>query len=677
LKINVELGTISQLDNRPMAVVHIETSPLEPAKRHTVLVLDCSTSMTASLPDVRRDSQKYISELGDKDWASIIIFSGHNTTRLIAGPTQCTKDGRSLLGRAIEKEVRPIGTTVFSEPLKLTLNTVNRLAGKDTSHNAVLFTDGCAVPTRWSVEEEHKKAFNAASALKQFEAVVSVIGYGVYYDEEFIKALMVDSGNSGVYRHISEIDDFGPTIDEIRTVFHKTSFNSFDLTFTPNFGNVFSIFRTTPEVYKISKGDRAVSKGLYEGKVTLFLQLTAPCSSLTIKGTIDGKIINETPADSKLSPESAADFIRVIAAHAFLSGDKEAAAELLQLTDDMGLAERTASSYTVRESRETGDLMRRVFRDRKFIGAGLKPTGPNHCVLNVMREIIEDSKNVVFLGENAYKRSGELTSDPRVIHPPMRYLKVLGYKSAESRLNFSFLCLKDVKILPETGNGPPIDKKIWRTYNVILDGNLRIPELKAVLSEKSFKSLQDAGVIDSSALYSKTKIYTLNLRDLKTVSSAWSNPSILGLVPLLREERELEAEQTALNARCKATAPAAPIQEEDNIYYPKETKVEGMPVETYTAPCIEIRLMKYKPKNYDCCNLSYAEAEKRVKEVRQRLTAVRYLIRAITFSMEVTNSKTFLWDSGKINNYGKLEQMTMYQGAVLKKVSWSESFVCS
>lgn len=679
MKIKVEIGTIPQLNNRPVAVVHMEAPPVaEPAKRHTVLVLDCSTSMTASLPEVRRDSQKYISELGDKDWASIIIFSGHETSKLIAGPTQCTKDGRTLLDRAIDKEVRPINTTVFSEPLMFTLDTVKRLAGKDTAHNAVLFTDGCAVPTRWGKQEEHKRSFAVGTDLRNFGAVVSVIGYGVYYDEKFIKELMEAAGNSGVYRHISEINEFAPTIAEIRSVFHKTSLNSFDLTFTPNFGNVFSILRTTPEVCRASKGERVVSRSLYDGRLTLFLQLTAPCTSITIRGTVDGKTISETPVDSKLSPESAADFIRALAAHAFLTGQKEAAAEFLKFTDDVGLAERTAYSYTTRESRETGDIMRRIFRDRKFIGAGLKPTGPNHCVLNILRTIIEDPNNVVFIGKNGYKRSGEFTNDPRVIHPPTRSLRVLGYTSHSTRFNFALRCLKDVKVFPETG-GPSVDKKIWRSYDVILDGNLWLSELEAVLTQTSFETLHNAGVIDSNKKFKQTKPYVIDLRGLKMVSGIWANPVTLGFVSLLREEAELEIEQTALNARKKATMYLTPAEEPD-IYIEKAGKVEDIPIETYTAPCVEIRLMKYKSKSYDCSRMAYEEANTRVKEVRQRLTVVRYLIRAITFAMEVVGSKTILWDSGKTTQrgeYPKLEQMANFQGAQLKRVSWTEEFACS
>lgn len=634
--------------------------------------------MTASLPEVRHDSQEYIKCLGNEDWASVIIFSGHGTSKLIAGPTQCTTEGQTLLRRAIEREVRPIGTTVFSEPLELTFDTVKRLVGEDTVHNAVLFTDGCAVPTQWGVELEQQKAITIAHKLQHVGAVVSVIGYGFYYDHRFLTELMDAAGHSGVYRHISEIDDFGPAIEAIRAVFIDTTLIDVDLTFTPNAGRVLRVFKTTPELFMISNSGKVSARGLYQGKATFFVELSQPCKSVIVEGVVGKESIHETLGAASLSDESVTNFVRALGAYAFLNGDRETASELLAMTGDEGLAEKAASSYTDREQREMADLSRSFFREHKFIGTGLKPTGPSHCVLNVMRTLIEDQRNVVFLGKNGYKRSGELTHDPRVIHPPMRTLKVVGYRSHESRFNFSVLCVKDVKVLPEHGDGAPVDRKLWRTYNVILDANLWTSELEAVVSEETFNLLQDAGVISKVESYRPTKIYTINLRNLKMISGNWANPSTLGLVELLREEAELEAEQTALNAQRKATAPVGQVAE-DEIYREQAAKVDA-PMESYRARCAEVRLMKYKPQAYDCSKMTYEEADLRVKEVRQRLIVVRYVIRAITFAMEMTGSKAIPWDHGKVTQrgeYPKLEQTALYRGAQLKRVSWEEQFVCS
>jgi hypothetical protein len=688
LKITAQSGKSAHL-NAHVAVLVIEApTPATPKTNHTVLVLDTSGSMAGSIDQVRSDSRKYVSELGEEDFVSVIVFSGHGQSKLIAGPTQCNAEGRALVGRAIDMEVRIRDTTVFSEPLALTLATVKRLAGEDTAHNAVLFTDGCAVPTRWGVTEEQDKAISVAKDLDAFGAVVSVIGYGVYYDEDFMLAVLEAAGNTGVYRHISEIDDFGPAIQCADEVFRDTRPVNIDMVVVPGKGRAGKVFKTTPELTSVGDNGHVRTRGAYQGQVTLYVELSEPCEKFTVRGRLNGKKVEVEVAATALTPESAKNFVFLKAAYAYIRGDGELAAEILRGAGADGLAEKAGASYTQREKRETADVFRRFFRDRKFIGEGLKPSGPNHCALNVLRTLIEDSGNVVYLAKGAYKRSGELTKDPRVIESPHgRSLKVTGYASHASRLNFSIRCLKDVKVLPEDGKGAPTDAKIWRTYNVILDGNLHLPTLEAVLTAPSFSELQAAGVIKADEKHVPGRPVTIDLRGVKMISSAWANPATIGLVELLKEEAELEAEQKALNARRKVTAATAGSggdagEDGADVYIEKAKKVEGIATETYRADCVEIRLMKYKSGDYDAAaaKMDYAAADARVKVVRQRLIVVRFLVRAITFAMEAVKSKVIAWDAGKVTKRGKeekLEQSATFRGASLKRVTWNEQVVCS
>lgn len=678
----VQSGKIDGI-NKHIAVVTLSIGmPAKDRKNHNILILDCSGSMAGSIDDVRRDSQKYIEELGDKDFVSVIIFSGHGRAKLIVGPTQCNTLGRQFLKTAIQNEVKILDTTVFSEPLEMAVATVKRLTGPDTIHNAVLFTDGCPVPTKWSISSEETKTCEAARTLFNMGCIVSAVGYGVYYNERFINNLIRAAGNEGIFRHISEIEDFGCVIGNIREVFEKTVISNITLTFRPDAGVAGRVFKTTPQLFVSSETGKISMKGLYEGKATIFIELSGPCSSIKIAGNVSGENVNETIKPGKLSDENTADFVRILGAAAFLNGDYATAAQMLSLVNDEGLAEQVANAFTSREQREAADTFRRYFTDRKFIGAGLKPTGPSHCVLNVIRTLIEDPDNIVYLPKSAYKRSGLLTVDPNIIESPLgRTLQVVGYRSDNSRFNFSVLCLKDVKVKQETG-GRPVDMKIWRAYNIILDANLHMSEIEASLSPKSFDVLKEAGVIDSET-YALGKAYTINLRGLKMISPAWANPINLGLVNLLGEEADLEVQQTALNARRKELMPVVSVTAElvpGGVYTPKSIVAEGVPVEYYTAPCCEYRLMKYKGVSYECGTMSLEEAENKVKEVRQRLIVVRFLIRAITFAMEMVKSNSIKWDTGKISQrgkYPKLEQSALFMGAELKRVTWEEQFVCS
>ncbi len=682
LKIAAQAG---KSGNQHIAVITFDVEePKTPTTNHTVLLLDCSGSMAGSLGKVRADTNNFVNEISDKDFVSIVIFSGEGQARLIAGPTQCNAAGRSLVTKAIDRDVRVLGSTVFAEPLKVTLETVKRLAGDNMLHHVVLSTDGCAVPRDGNVAREEVNAMNVAKQLDDFGAVVSVIGYGVYYDELFMRRLLEAAGSSGVYRHISEVDIFGPTIHSADEIFRDIRPVNVDMGIYPAKGSAGKVFKTTPELTQVGHLGTILTRGAYQGQMTFFVELSGPCEAFTLRGKVNGKIVEHTVTATALTPESAKRFTILTAAYHYIRGEYKQAEAILRSAGDAALAEKAGSSYTQREQRETSDLFRRYFRDSKFIGAGLKASGPNHCVLNVLRTVIEDTANVVYIPAGAYKRSGELTSDPRVVESPLgRTIKVVGYVSNQSRLNFSVRCLKDVKIVSEDGQSTS-DVKIWRSYNVILDGNLHISTLEAVLTADSFVKLQDAGVIKAGTKHVLGKAVTLDLSSIKMISSAWANPATLGLVDLLREEAEREAEQKALNARRKATAPATSGSDtdEDGIYREQAKKVENVPTETYSANCVEIRLMKYKTGSYDAAaaKMDYAQADARVKEVRQRLVVVRYVIRAITFAMEATKSTVIGWDVGKTTKkgeYEKLEQSAMYCGANLKRVTWTEQVVCS
>lgn len=674
MKIKVEIGEVKELKQH-IAVVEILGAKEAPRINHTLLVLDCSTSMTGYLDDVRDDSAKYVEKLSPDEFVSVVIFSGHGHAKLIAGPTQCTAEGRRFVREAINRQVKPISNTVFSEPLDLVLNTVMDRHGDDTAHSVVLFTDGCAVPSLWSFEEEQARALRVGSRLWEARAVVSAIGYGPHYDDKFLTALMTRSGNVGVYHHISEIDGFGEAINTIREVFTKTNLADVSLDFNPDFGRAGDVYRTTPQVFLAGSKGSVSTRGMFENQVTFYVLLSAPTKSIAIKGSIGNEAIDKSFKAAKLGDKNAADFLRVIAADSFLKGDRERAAELLALTADDGLAEKAASAFTGLERLETASVFRQVFRDRKFIGEGLKPRGPSHCVLNALRVLIEDQGNRVFIPPKGYKRSGLLTRDPNVIESPGgRNLQVVGYVSHSERLNFSLRCLKDIKV--RLDNGRVADKKEFRTYNVILDGNLHLPELEATLTEDSFQELQRAGVIDKDLKYSATKYYKVDFRGLKMVSSNWASPATLGLVDLLREEKGLEAEQTALNARLKSLS--RPLTEEgDDIYRGNYKVAEGVKVETYQASCCDIRLMKHKANSYDVSSLTAEQALARVREVRQRLVVVRFLSRSIIFAMQIIGSKSILWGQAKTNNYGKQEQLATFGGAQLKRVTWTEMVECS
>jgi len=225
------------------------------------------------------------------------------------------------------------------------------------------------------------------------------------------------------------------------------------------------------------------------------------------------------------------------------------------------------------------------------------------------------------------------------------------------------------------------NRRVWRTYNVIRDGNLVLPKLIAILTKESFMKLQDANVIDKKEVFEETKYYTLDLTQLKVISSAWAHADTLGLVDLLKEEQELMLKQTALNALIKTLpkpdADKAPFvdnssRQEDPIYYEKPVDVPEF-FDTYQATCVNIRLVKKVKQDFDFTKLTYEEAILQLNMVKTRLVVIRFISRAIIFAMETMKNKTFNWDEGEKRQRGsntKLEQLS--EDKTLKRVVWTE-----
>lgn len=691
-KIEVHCGKIEQI-SRVVAMVKITGAKIKvPSTRHTMMVLDCSGSMTESIDEVRRDSCKFVTELSDDEYCSVIIFSGHGRARLIAGPTQTNKKGREMITKAIDDEVKILDTTVFSEPLEMVLKTAKKLAGADNAHNCVLFTDGCAVPTKWSAQKEQEKSFAVANELKAAEVGVSVVGYGPHYDIDFLNQLMVAAGSTGIFRHISEIENFTDAINSVREVNTKMVPAVIDLEISPKNGTAGNVYRVTPEVAKVGQTGKASTRGFYEGDMTFYVELSSETPEIKLTGQIGQEKIDLKVNALALNDEAKANYIRTAAAWAFLNGQRDSAAELLEMVGDSEAADKAASSFTERERRETVDTMRRYFTGmHRFIGKGLKRQDKRHCGLDIIRELIErktpDGKpaNVVFLGQ--YKRTGELTvdKDDRIVHVPggTRQLQLTALQSANERFNFSFKGLKDIKVRQD--DGTIRDMKLWRNYNVILDGNLHIPTLQANLCKESFDLLVEAGVLKADTTYRASATYEIDLRNAPVISRNWANPATMGLVPLLREEKELEEEQTALNARIKELKTSGAVLKvgDDNIYTPKSVKDETREKEYYEAKCVEWRLMGYKSTTdyaSQVKNMNLEQADQRVKAVGQRLMVVRFVTRAVIFAVETVNPNKLGWNGSKETKRGKnpkTEMSCTFDGATLKRVVWTEQIACS
>lgn len=332
---------------------------------------------------------------------------------------------------------------------------------------------------------------------------------------------------------------------------------------------------------------------------------------------------------------------------------------------------------------------------KKYIGSGLKESGANLNVLNVLRVLIEDEDTVVYMPAG-YERGTRKRVDEHV-HHGHRYapvaMPVSGFVSHMERFNFSVRGLKEVLVENDQTNELE-PKKVFRTYNIIRDGELLIDKLEAKLSEEAFYELVPTGIVQnqvgkteiSASMHIDDYVYTINLSELPLVSTHWAQPERLKFVEMIREEHKLTELLKNLN-KLKREYEAIVVSDggshhESDVYVEKTQYAEEEPTDFYSVSCVAYRVKGEKHQfemdklreMYPNLNILNTE----IKGTKKYLSNIRFLIRAIAFAIENTKnqgSKTFQWSDVKPlprSKTKKFQCADLGEGLVIEKLLWEE-----
>ena len=465
---------------------------------------------------------------------------------------------------------------------------------------------------------------------------------------------------------------FVPALDRLIGVVEMTNAKAAtgEVVFTPKRGKCLRVLRVSPKIEAID-GGHVTDMVFHEGKALFFLELSESCAAIKAIVHEGRRPFEATFMARPLRPERMDQYIHILGAYAFLVKDYREANRLLALAE-----QRSQEASQELDPESLKDSFKRYFKGRKFIGEGLKDQGQNRCVMNVIRALIEDPGNVVFIGTQDYPAEEERRPDPRLIVAPNdRTLQAVSYTSHGSRRNFSFLCLKDARLRLRGDAIRPV--RVWRTYHVIRDGEPCISGVHASLSRTTYQQLKDAGLISASR-YKGGQVYWVSWAGLPLFSSAWANPKVLGLIPLLKEEATLKYRLTVLNKRCKETARVGArvprVGSGSSTWIPIYRERAGTPIRkaaSETEQC-RVRLLRYKPDGYAVNHLTFEQAEAEAKRVRRRLKIVRFLIRTMFAAMDKVGSTVIEWGAAKATKRGKQEQITVFDGARIKLTRWKE-----
>lgn len=682
------LGSAPFIFGNLARVVLTQAAPSgKPHPNHWIIQWDVSGSMYGAHNQVREDIKKFVDQLPEDSFVSIITFSGHGEAKLIAGPTQCTTPGKAMLSAAVNA-ARIQSITVFSEGLDLVIKAAKDLAGTKVVNHLVLFTDGCPVPNMWNEATEKSKSITAVRTLSTLDLNLSTIGYGYYYDAQFLEELVNNNGRRGVRRHINDISGFAQVVADIRSAVEKAVPVVATLKAKTNTGVTGVALRSTPEISLVGdKGEIAFSS-MVGGEIVLYIALPEGSKELTLDGYVDGEAFSATVKGKDVKPltaEMAFDAQLVAAAWAFQSNKLDVAGDILRAAGNEPLAIMVESAYTVREKLTIGDEMRQIlansgvkqrYSTKKHIGGGNA-----RCVVNVLRLLLEQNCTV-FIPKGTYVRTTATVIESNMRHLPNARVTMTAIQSNDSRYNISMktrVAVEEKDPNDATGKNWRASERI-RNYVVVKDGNLHQETLEAYLTEEAYNRLVEWGVIEAKGKWSEKTVYTLDLSGLPMIINSWANPINLGLIDLMKEEQILEIKQKVANRRLKELRPAG------GASYPDRTKLPE--TDFYQAQCYQYELKGIKaPDEKAFASISNMQAseldalEKLASEVRARLLTIRCIIRLIQFAMDMTGNKHFAGIAATPvpRSKVKVEQLLdlgswkpEYSGLKLRRITWSE-----
>lgn len=331
---------------------------------------------------------------------------------------------------------------------------------------------------------------------------------------------------------------------------------------------------------------------------------------------------------------------------------------------------------------------------KNYIGEGLKSSGPNLNVINVLRVFIEDEESVLYIPAD-YERGSRKRVDTNV-HHGHRYapvaMQVDDFVGSLDRFNFSVRGLKPVTVEID---GQMVPKKVFRSFNIVRDGKLFIERLEAKLSQSAYELLTQAGLVfdqvgrqvDPEQSLMLDYIYTIDLKGLPIVSNQWAKPNQMKLYDMLELDIALTERLKGLNKLLKEYKLRERVSEstqQSDIYIESSKYNSEQPSDSYEANCVEYRVKVKKPK-FDEKVLreqfpDFETVSRQVKHDKKYREYLRFTYRAVILAIEESKKQgSYEWTEEKPlprSNKKSFKEATVTNSEgkelTLQRITWTE-----
>lgn len=501
---------ISELERKNCNFYSVKSiSKAEESVNHHILLVDVSGSMYNEIDELKIRIKGALDALrkDGNNYVSVILYSGHEETFRIVNAVKCDLMSFRMaqVYETLEKEIYTRGITVMSEPLEKSIEIVQTLADVCNKHHIVLFTDGCLVPSMWSCKDEEEKCYAIADICNEKGIFLDAIGFGQYYDRNFLLEL-VKRANTGSFIHIDEIIDYYKTIVAMARDVNNKELIEFEINNNDYFIMADSVRHNKPDKIKKLKSDK-------ENIIVVF----------------DEEIIIDELIHQDVSQEVLEDFFYSLALYHVINEDIESAEVAIAKTEDIGAYGALANCHSFLEKGKVINLLNKLIEDKgkRFKKGKAKimvqlPEEEPLCLLEVLKEILDDEgSKLLWDYRYKYKRIGMKTKkvedEYKFIYPTEGYGKVIDISMGSKKLNIG------VKVeikgqVQNTVNKLKLDAIVYRDYNLIVNGNINTPELCCEVSRTLKAKLRKEKLIKKTIKTDYNEICILDLTRLKATN---------------------------------------------------------------------------------------------------------------------------------------------------------------
>jgi len=459
---------------------------------HHIFILDRSGSMRSSIDGLIDNVQTiFNSYISDNRYITIIWYSSPGECRTLVKMATVSNNISALLNSIRST----LGTTCFSDPLVEVEKIIEEAKSLNPRTSISLFTDGCPV-VPWSIEDEYKLVFSSLEKIKPFITSIDTIGYGNYYNAEFLQKI-ADTTSFGKMYHTYNIDQYYQALSKGLDV---------NVDLIPN------------PVKVVAPESILYSSPILRSLVNLELDIKHSGSDSVIYIILSDKlsksfVYNNTIYDISSIKTDVVDqnFFYLYAAESYYRGDRRKALDILVSNlKDKRLADSVMNSFTRDEVADTYSLLSCAATDEsyRFLDGKCSPTyaPPRnaYCVMDLINELTSDDVRYFPFSDNVPSYS-RITA--QVIDDYNQFTPVFPEGKSEFKVPFNDLVPnKDranysirfkipgvVTLNPKSARAVNLPDTIevhkYNAHTLIKDGNLNIVKGEFEIPSSLYSSL--------------------------------------------------------------------------------------------------------------------------------------------------------------------------------------------